>query len=83
MNRYERKNPPSLKLRRGGRRGDPPSSRATGLRRGEGSRMIACGKINKHGRETRIAFEFMGDLTKSAVRRVFSSTARAEEIANA
>lgn len=49
----------------------------------EGARLIACGRINKHGRETRVAFEFMGDLTKGAVRRVFSSTTRAEEIANA
>lgn len=56
--------------------------KAEGTKGVESPRMIACGKINKHGRETRIAFGFMGDLSRSAFRRVFSSTARGEEIAN-
>lgn len=49
-----------------------------------GPRMIACGKISKRGRETRVTFEAMGEHAKAAVRRVFGDhTARAEEIANA
>jgi len=50
----------------------------------EPPRMVACGKINKHGSHTRISVEFMVKLSQNAAQRVFGdNTARAEEIANA
>jgi len=45
-------------------------------------RVVAVGRIHKGVRETHVVFESMSPLGQAAVRRIFSSTARAEEIAN-
>ena len=77
--RQRPKNRKHLKIPQGGGGRDEKIGAAAG----SGCRLIACGRISPKGRETYVTFQSVSDIGQAAVRRVFSSTARAEEIANA